>query len=48
MLVAAMFGGVVFGLYKMRVDIPSLNTSTIYAHLDSLSVAVERAHQRPR
>ena len=38
MLVAALFGGAVFGLYKMRVDIPSLNTSKIYAHLDSLSV----------
>ncbi len=36
MLVAALFGGVVFGLYKMRVDIPALNTTKIYAHLDSM------------
>ena len=35
MLVAALFCGVVFGLYKMRVDIPALNTPKIYAHLDS-------------
>ena len=37
MLVAALIGGGVFGLYKMRVDIPSLNTSKLYAHLDSMS-----------
>ncbi len=36
MLVAALFCGVVFGLYKMRVDIPALNTTKIYAHLDSM------------
>ena len=42
MLVAALIGGGVFGLYKMRVDIPALNTSKLYAHLDSLSVHVER------
>ena len=35
MLVAALIGGGVFGLYKMRVDIPALNTPKIYAHLDS-------------
>ena len=38
MLVAVLVGGGVFGLYKMRVDIPALNTPKIYAHLDSLSV----------
>ena len=38
MLVALLFGGAVFGLYKKRVDIPALNTPKIYAHLDSLSV----------
>ena len=42
MLVAALFGGGVFGLYKMRVDIPALNTSKLYAHLDSLSVHAEQ------
>ncbi len=50
MLVAALFGGAIFGLYKMRVDIPALNTSKIYAHLDSLSVRVEQmkgVHRRP-
>jgi membrane fusion protein (multidrug efflux system) len=36
MLVAALFCGVVFGLYKMRVDIPALNTTKIYAYLDSM------------
>ncbi len=46
MLVAALIGGAIFGLYKMRVDIPSLNTSTLYAHLDSLSVHVERLKER--
>ena len=46
MLVAALIGGAVFGLYKMRVDIPSLNTSKIYAHLDSLSVHVEQLKGR--
>ena len=46
MLVAALFGGAIFGLYKMRVDIPSLNTSTLYAHLDSLSVHVEQLKGR--
>ena len=42
MLVAALFGGVVFGLYKMRVDIPSLNTPKIYAYLDSMGVRAEQ------
>ena len=46
MLLAAVIGGGVFGLYKMRVDIPSLNTSTLYAHLDSLSVHLEQLKGR--
>jgi membrane fusion protein, multidrug efflux system len=37
MAVAVLLGGAVFGLYKMRVDIPALNTPKIYAHIDSLS-----------
>ena len=36
MLVVVLIGGVVFGLYKMRVDIPRLNTSRLYAQLDTL------------
>ncbi len=46
LLVAALFGGAILVLYKMRVDIPSLNTSMIYAHLDSLSVYVEQLKGR--
>ena len=41
MLVVALIGGAAFGLYKMRVDIPALNTSTIYAHLDTMVVRAE-------
>ena len=37
MILVVLTGGVVFGLYKMRVDIPALNTPRLYAHLDSLS-----------
>jgi membrane fusion protein (multidrug efflux system) len=42
MLVVALIGGGVFGLYKMRVDIPALNTPKIYAHLDSMGVRAEQ------
>jgi membrane fusion protein, multidrug efflux system len=42
MLVAALFCGGVFGLYKMRVDIPPLNTTKIYAYLDSMGVRAEQ------
>ena len=42
MLTVVVIGGVVFGLYKMRVDIPALNTSKIYAYLDSQGPRVER------
>ena len=45
-LFAALSGGVVFGMYKMRVDIPSLKTSTLYANLDNMSVHVERLKER--
>ncbi|WP_435009595.1 efflux RND transporter periplasmic adaptor subunit [Tundrisphaera lichenicola] len=40
MLTVVVIGGAILAMYKMRVDIPSLNTSQIYAHLDS---AVARA-----
>ena len=46
MLVAALIGGAVFGLYKMRVDIPSLNTPKLYAYLDSMSVHIEQMKGR--
>jgi membrane fusion protein (multidrug efflux system) len=46
MLVVALIVGAILVLYKMRVDIPSLNTSMIYAHLDSMSVHVERLKAR--
>ncbi len=46
MLVAALIGGAILVLYKMRVDIPSLNTSMIYAHLDSVSVHIEKLKGR--
>ena len=42
MLVVALIGGGVFGLYKMRVDIPPLNTPKIYAYLDSIGVRAEQ------
>jgi membrane fusion protein (multidrug efflux system) len=38
MLVGVLIGGGVFGLYKMRVNIPPLHTPKIYAYLDSMSV----------
>jgi membrane fusion protein (multidrug efflux system) len=40
LIVVTVIGGSVFGLYKMRVDIPSLHTNNIYARLD---VFVEKA-----
>jgi membrane fusion protein (multidrug efflux system) len=36
-LVVAVLSGVVFGLYKFRVDIPALKSSMVYAQLDSWS-----------
>ncbi len=41
MLVVALIAGGVFGLYKMRVDFPALNTPKLYAHLDSMMVRAE-------
>lgn len=38
MLIVALMCGGIFGLYKMRVDIPSLNTPKIYAHFDHIEV----------
>ena len=47
-LIAALVSGGVFGLYKMRVDIPALNTAKIYAHLDSLGPRREMERVHPR
>ena len=41
LLVAALIGGGLFGLYKMRVDVPPLNTPKIYAYLDSMGARAE-------
>jgi membrane fusion protein, multidrug efflux system len=46
MLVAALIGGAILVLYKMRVDIPSLNTSALYAHLDTVSVHIDKLKGR--
>jgi membrane fusion protein, multidrug efflux system len=46
MLVAALIGGAILVLYKMRVDIPSLHTSMIYARLDTVSVHIEKLKGR--
>ncbi len=46
MLAAALIGGGVFGLYKMRVDIPGVNTPKIYAHLDTVAERTERIKER--
>ena len=43
MLVVSVAGAGVYGLYKMRVDIPQLHSAKIYAHLDEVSVRVNRA-----
>jgi membrane fusion protein (multidrug efflux system) len=46
MLVAALIGGAAFGMYKMRMDVPSLNTTKIYAYLDSMVMRAERMKER--
>ena len=46
MLVVALISGAVFGLYKMRVDIPPLNTPKIYAYLDSMGMRAEQMKGR--
>ena len=45
-LVAVLIGGGVFGLYKMRVDIPPLNTPKIYAHMDSMGERTAHLKER--
>ena len=46
LLVAAAIGAGLFGLYKMRVDIPALNTGTIYASFDSIASRAEQLKGR--
>ncbi len=46
MLLAVVFCGVVFGLYKMRVEIPALNTPKLYAHLDTLSARIINQYEK--
>lgn len=46
MLVVALISGGVFGLYKMRVDIPLLNTPKVYACLDYLGVGAKQMKGR--
>ena len=41
-LVVVLVIGGVFGLYKMRVDIPPLKTTRLYAQLDTMGPSVER------
>jgi membrane fusion protein, multidrug efflux system len=41
MVVVVLMGGGVFGMYKMRVDIPALNTTKIYDYLDIMAVRAE-------
>jgi membrane fusion protein, multidrug efflux system len=42
MLVIALVSGGVLGLYKMRVDIPPLNTTKIYAYLDYIGARAKQ------
>ena len=42
MLVLALISGPLFALYKMRVDIPSLNTPKIYEYLDYVGTRAEQ------
>ncbi|WP_435018312.1 efflux RND transporter periplasmic adaptor subunit [Tundrisphaera sp. TA3] len=46
MIAAALIGGVAFGLYKFRVDIPSLQTSRLYAQIDVLAARGNHAKER--
>ena len=41
-----LIGGGVFGLYKMRLDIPALNTPKVYAYLDIMVVRAEHLKER--
>lgn len=45
-MVAVLISGGVFAMYKMRVDVPPLRTSMIYAYLDSMGVRAEQMSGR--
>ena len=45
-LFAALISSVIFGLYKMRVEIPALKTPKIYAFLDVMGVRVNQLKGR--
>ncbi len=46
MLVVGLVGGGVLGLYKMRVDIPALNTPKIYGRIDHIALGAQRVEWR--
>ncbi len=46
MILAILCCGVVFGLYKMRVEIPALNTPKLYAQLDTLSARIINQYEK--
>jgi membrane fusion protein, multidrug efflux system len=46
LLLVTLIGGAVFGMYKMRVDIPMLNTPKIYAYLDTVGARAEEIKGR--
>jgi membrane fusion protein (multidrug efflux system) len=46
LLVGVVLSGAVFGMYKMRWNIPALNTTKIYANLDSLATRLEPLRAR--
>ena len=45
-LFLALIGGGVFGMYKMRVDIPGLNTPTMYVKLDRVALRARQVEGR--
>ena len=45
-LFAALISSVIFGLYKMRVEIPALKTPKIYAFLDATGVRADQLKAR--
>ena len=46
LLSVVLIGGGVFGLYKMRVDIPALQTPKVYAYLDIMVMRAEQLKER--
>ena len=46
MLAAVLIGGGIFGMYKMRVEIPGVNTAKLYASLDTASLRAQHLKER--